>query len=155
AGVFREYGIDFCCGGGRTLQSACEAKDLDPIEVARAVAAADRAVGAAHDVDVRGWDPDFLADYVVNVHHRYVRQNLPTLLAFTEKVARVHGAHHPETVEIAGLVGELAEELGAHLAEEERVLFPQIKALCAQRRDDSGAAEASEPELEEVRRLEH
>ena len=28
--VFREAGLDYCCGGGRTLASACADKDLDP-----------------------------------------------------------------------------------------------------------------------------
>jgi regulator of cell morphogenesis and NO signaling len=26
AGVFRQYGIDFCCGGGQLLSAVCEKK---------------------------------------------------------------------------------------------------------------------------------
>ena len=33
AGVFKEFGIDFCCGGGRPLNEVCEKKGLSLNEV--------------------------------------------------------------------------------------------------------------------------
>ncbi len=33
AGIFREYGVDFCCGGGVTLDKACEQKNIDRNEL--------------------------------------------------------------------------------------------------------------------------
>ncbi len=131
AGVLKRYGIDFCCGGDKTLRAACEERGVALDEVERALAQAeDRSIAAA-PARATSWSPDFLADYVVNVHHAYVRESLPVLQAFTEKVARVHGGTSPETVEIA----ELAAELGAHLDDEERALFPYVRDLVAARRE--------------------
>jgi regulator of cell morphogenesis and NO signaling len=48
--------------------------------------------------------------------------------AFTAKVAHVHGPHTPELVEIARLFAELTREMEAHMANEEEIVFPRIKA---------------------------
>ncbi|HMB93856.1 MAG TPA: iron-sulfur cluster repair di-iron protein [Rhodothermales bacterium] len=129
AEVFKRYGIDFCCGGGRTVQDACAKKGVDYEELAsslRTVAASERTAPA---LNFKEWDPGFLADYIVNIHHVYVRENLPLLKQFTTKVARVHGEAHPEVVEIARLFDELAQELDQHMIKEETVLFPHVKRL--------------------------
>ena len=34
AQVLRSYGIDFCCGGGRTLEKACKSKKVDVQQLA-------------------------------------------------------------------------------------------------------------------------
>ncbi len=30
-GVFKKYGVDFCCGGSKTLQDVCEESGIDRI----------------------------------------------------------------------------------------------------------------------------
>jgi regulator of cell morphogenesis and NO signaling len=133
AGVFKRYGIDFCCGGGRTVEAACTKRGIALDEMAAALREAET-VPSTEGLRPDTWELDFLADYIVNVHHRYVRERLPMLLEFTRKVARVHGDAQPETVRIAGLVEAVADEMAAHMAKEEQVLFPYIKALAAERR---------------------
>ncbi len=135
--VLKRFGIDFCCGGGKTLKAACQKKGVALAEVAQALDAAD---GRGHTPQARvtAWEPGFLADYIVNEHHAYVRESLPVLRAFTQKVARVHGAARPELVEIAGLFEEVAIDLETHLASEEKVVFPRIKALAAGEPSGSG-----------------
>ena len=137
AAALKRFGIDFCCGGRVPLGDACRKKGVSLDEVAEALAASD-AHGAATLPRVDAWAPGFLADYVVNEHHTYVRESIPVLRAFTEKVARVHGAERPELVEIANLFGCVAGELTAHLASEEDVVFPRIKALADGRDDPDG-----------------
>lgn len=139
AGVFKRYGIDFCCGGRQTLEAACEEKGVAPGEVEQALRTADER-GSVLGSRPGTWSPGFLADYIVNEHHRYVRENVPVLRDFTQKVARVHGKAHPEVVEIAERFEELASELLRHVQEEEKELFPYIKALAA------AEEEGAEPE---------
>jgi regulator of cell morphogenesis and NO signaling len=74
---------------------------------------------------------DFLADYIINTHHSYIRKTLPDIRSYAEKVKTVHGSAHPELFRILELVEEINAELTAHLIKEEKVLFPYIKELVA------------------------
>jgi len=147
--IFKQFGIDFCCGGGRTVAAACERRGVDPAALERALADADRRTG---DVPARvtAWSPSFLADYIVNEHHTYVRESLPVLRAFAQKVAKVHGHARPELLDIAERVEALAAELTEHLASEENEVFPRIKALAsATATDDREALRALIDEMED------
>lgn len=128
ATVFRRHGIDFCCAGGKTLEIACKKRGLsvDDVLVEFEVAEKGRE-GEAIQPDK--WDFGFLADYIVNHHHKYVRESIPVLQEMTEKVARVHGAENPEVVSIADLFKEIALELEQHMVKEERILFPFVKEM--------------------------
>jgi regulator of cell morphogenesis and NO signaling len=75
------------------------------------------------------WSLSFLADYIVNTHHSYVSKSLPELRTYATKVAKVHGAHHPELIPVRQLVEDINEELTGHMVKEENILFPFIKQL--------------------------
>ncbi|PRY01226.1 regulator of cell morphogenesis and NO signaling [Pontibacter ummariensis] len=128
AQVFKKYGIDFCCGGKRSLAQVCEQKGIDKAALEQELNALPD-TKAGNETDYASWEPSFLADYIVNVHHKYVRESIPALYEFTSKIARVHGKRHPELLEIAKHFVNVANELEAHMPKEERVLFPYIKQL--------------------------
>lgn len=121
-------GLDYCCHGSETLAFACEAAGLDPAEVA-AKLNADAVPG-----DNAPWmtmSLSELADHVVTVHHQYLWQELPRLGMLMAKVHTVHGENHPELTETRRVFEAIRAELEPHLAKEERILFPAIKALDA------------------------
>lgn len=125
--VFGKLGIDFCCGGRRSLAEACSAHALDPADVARLIAEAEQEGEAPNE-----WAEAPLAavcDHLVATHHAFTKEELPRLEALLDKVARVHGERHPQMIEVAELFRALAAELSSHLAREEGVLFPAIRAL--------------------------
>lgn len=128
ASVFKQFGLDFCCGGGRPLRDACARQQVDLDAVIDALLAADARASRAPEPAER-WEPARLADHIEREHHGYVRETLPVLKAFTGKVARVHGRAHPELVEIAAIVDEIAAEMEAHMVVEEQAAFPRIRAL--------------------------
>lgn len=128
AEVFKKYGLDFCCGGKKTVKEACAEKGLDVIKVEQELQQTDKAP-ASHPIPYDEWNLDFLADYIVNTHHSYVKKKLPDIIAYANKVIKVHGAHHPELIEINQLVKAVNSELTTHLESEEKVLFPNIKRL--------------------------
>ena len=130
AQIFKKYGLDFCCGGKKTVKEACAEKNLDVTKVEQELQHADQ-LPSSRPIPYGDWSLDFLADYIVNTHHSYVAKNLPDIKTYAEKVMRVHGSRHPELVRIHQLVEEIYTELTAHMAKEERVLFPYIKELVA------------------------
>ncbi|MFK5982346.1 MAG: iron-sulfur cluster repair di-iron protein [Flavobacteriaceae bacterium] len=125
--VFKKHGIDFCCGGGISLEKACAKHKVDYKMLELELNAVDEAPNRSHDYN--SWELGFLIDHIVNVHHSYVEQSLPIISQYAEKVATVHGHHHDEVVEINRLFQEAAGDLAAHLKKEELVLFPFIKQL--------------------------
>jgi regulator of cell morphogenesis and NO signaling len=128
AEVFKKYGIDFCCGGKKTIKQACMEKGLDITKVEQELQLIDKTPGRP-SLPYEEWSLDFLADYIVNTHHSYVRKSLPDIRGYAAKVARVHGERHPELAEIYQLIEEINCELTAHMLKEEKILFPYIKAL--------------------------
>jgi regulator of cell morphogenesis and NO signaling len=134
AEVFRKYGLDFCCGGKKTLEKACEKKGLDVVEVKKALKAVEDDF-TTNTEDHNSWELDFLADYIINKHHKYIENSHPMLFEFSQKVARVHGSRHAEVVDIAHYYNEVAEELQLHMHKEEMILFPYIKELAIAKRN--------------------
>ncbi|WP_299556637.1 iron-sulfur cluster repair di-iron protein [Seonamhaeicola sp.] len=126
AHVFKKYGIDFCCGGGITIEKACEKKQLDYETLKNELLQVDKAPKA---YDYNSWKLDFLIDHIINVHHTYVEASIPLILQYANRVAEVHGHHYTEVIKINQLFTEVANELAAHLKKEELVLFPYIKKL--------------------------
>lgn len=128
AEVFKKHGIDFCCGGKKTIGQVCLEKHIDETSLEHElIAVQTQPVDLQHDF--KNWSPAFLVDYILQVHHRYVSNNLSLITELAEKVARVHGQHNPETKEIFALWQEVAEDLSVHMKKEELVLFPYIKNL--------------------------
>ncbi len=148
AGLFTKVGIDFCCGGKKSLAESCKEAGTDLRSmVGELTSVMETPVG--YNQNFKEWNPGFLADYIVQTHHRFVKQSLPELLFYTQKIADVHGEHHPELVEVARMFGEVAAELTQHLAKEEEVLFPAAKRLLnsGERKPLAGSAsENSNPE---------
>ncbi|WP_406685081.1 iron-sulfur cluster repair di-iron protein [Seonamhaeicola sp. MEBiC1930] len=126
AHIFKKHGIDFCCGGGITIEKACEKKALDYEILKNELLQIDDApIAYAYN----SWNLDFLIDHIINIHHTYVKESIPLILQYSNKVAQVHGHHYTEVVTINQLFTEVANELAAHLKKEELVLFPYIKKL--------------------------
>jgi len=136
--VFERLGIDYCCGGGRTLDDACR---VAGITVDRVMAELD--VAQAVPSSDRDWSQEPLAEltgHIRNTHHVYTRDALARIPALIEKVVAAHGSRHPELRRIQSLFDTLAQELSTHLMKEEMVLFPYIVRM-------EEAAVAGEPPI--------
>lgn len=125
--VFKKYKLDFCCGGGKTVENACKKANINVDDVIRDLMN-NKPKSDAPNLNFKDWGAEFLADYIVYVHHTYVKQNLDVISEFAEKVANVHGQQEPKTIEIAKLFSQVSKEFTSHMAKEEGILFPAIKA---------------------------
>ncbi|MBC7567646.1 MAG: iron-sulfur cluster repair di-iron protein, partial [Pedobacter sp.] len=136
AQVFKRYGIDFCCGGKKTIAEVCKTKGIDTTQLEKDLEVmSDEAYSSENDY--LKWDTNFLVDYIINTHHRYVKDNTGFIKELANKVAKVHGVQHPEAIKIASIYSEVADDLLLHLEKEEKILFPFIKELVRVEADGS------------------
>lgn len=101
AAVMERFGLDYCCGGQRSLNDACQAKSIAVHEVLDALAA----LGPATDTDIlpAEWrELDTLTRYIVETHHRYVGNSIPAINASLDKLVGAHGKTHPELTSTIG-----------------------------------------------------
>jgi regulator of cell morphogenesis and NO signaling len=128
AGVFERFGIDFCCGGRRSLADACEQAGVDAADVVLDLIRLGTSPRHPED-DVARWSPTRLVTHIVGRHHAYIRSAMPMIGAYLSRLVEVHGARHPELAEVRREFDRLAVELRQHLMKEEQVLFPYILEL--------------------------
>ena len=129
AAVFQQFGIDFCCGGRRSIADACRGAGVEQEAILHALEAL-RPEEAAKD-DIASWPLDRLIAHILETHHVYMRESIPVISRYLEKLVSVHGARHPELNRIENAFGQMGRDLGPHLMKEEHVLFPYIAELLA------------------------
>jgi regulator of cell morphogenesis and NO signaling len=129
ADVFRKYGIEYCCGGKSPLEKACQAKQLDEATVLAELEAATRDINTSNTLEFNEWHIDFLTDYIINVHHHYLRRALPGVLDYVNRFAEGHRQKYTYLDELEKLVTQLAKSLLPHLDQEEEVIFPYIRQI--------------------------
>jgi len=127
--IFESLGIDYCCGGKRTLADACERAHVPVADALKLLAALGPAAVSPEEKAWSGASFRDLIDHIVSCHHAYVRQEGPRLEALLEKVVNRHGAEHPELGAIRELFNAMHQELVTHMFKEEHVLFPFLRKM--------------------------
>ena len=142
ASVFKKYSIDFCCQGNRTIQDACDKKNIDSKKVLEDLDTLVQTKSEA-TTDYQSWPLDLLADYIEKKHHRYVQDKTLEIQPYLDKICRVHGEHHPELFEIKNEFNASAGELAAHMKKEELILFPFIRKMVKVKQENSNVEAAN------------
>lgn len=127
--VFEAIGIDYCCGGKKTLEEACREKGFNPEALAAQLEQVALVNVGGPTVDAAAMSLADLADHIQQTHHEYLRDILPRLDMLTERVASVHGADDPRLRELRETLLEFARDMSSHMMKEEQVLFPMIRQL--------------------------
>ena len=139
AKVFESHGIDFCCGGKTALSAICQEKGINPQTLLQEIETI-KSEQIDRSQNYTSWELSFLADYIVNTHHAYLKDNDKQIASYARKIASVHGAHHPEVIEISAIFDKIATDMEAHLREEEEVFFPAIKRAATERKNGTAPA---------------
>lgn len=154
--LFREMGLDYCCGGQITLNDAAAAGSLDlALILAELHGLKQGSVSGPADLDTGS-----LIEAIVTRYHRVHSKELPELIQLAERVETVHRGHASVPAGLAAMLKATLGELTIHMQKEELVLFPQMKngAMMPLRFPISAMmAEHQEhgAHLEEIKRLTH
>ncbi len=125
--IFEKFGIDYCCGGNKSLAEACAASNLSVDQVLDSLELAEQTARAKQKD--RNWQTEPLADLVAHItstHHKYTREEIARLRPLFDKVCSVHGKNHPELQQVRASFQGVAQELTTHMMKEEMMLFPYI-----------------------------
>jgi regulator of cell morphogenesis and NO signaling len=126
--VLEDAGVDYCCGGGKSLHDACAHADVSAEEILKRLRENSKLVRP----DEKAWTSAPLGDLTRHIrekHHRYVREAIGRIKTLLEKVKAKHGENHPEIAEVQRLFTEVGQEMIMHMQKEEQILFPYIDAL--------------------------
>ena len=126
AKVFTEYGIDFCCKGGITLEKACEVNNVSMDNILQDL---ENVVNTPEEVHFTDFGLTDLINHITTSHHQYVENSIPALKIYLQKLVLVHGGRHPELAEIKDEFFKAADALTTHMKKEELILFPYVKAM--------------------------
>src|ERR1700757_1505585 len=78
--VFEKLGIDYCCGGNRSLREACESAGLQLDEVLASLEKADRAAQVTENCDWNAGTLASLIQHIQSTHHTYTREEIARLV---------------------------------------------------------------------------
>jgi regulator of cell morphogenesis and NO signaling len=154
--VFEELGIDYCCGGKRTLVDACAFRGLalDAVLERLTRAAGEGAAAGGVGSGDEAWNerpPAEIVGHVLARFHAGLREELARLEAMALRAAEKHGAANPELRATRDLVVRLRARLTAHLDGEEQCVFPALlTGASASARAALAAAEAEHVEIGEL-----
>lgn len=128
--IFEKMKIDYCCGGDKSLQEACDSAGVKVAELELLFEQAAESAAPPNGL------PDFqsltltdLIGHILAKHHVYTKEEMVRLQSLIEKVIGAHGENHPELRNIGDVFQEMCADLTPHMAKEENVLFPYLEEL--------------------------
>lgn len=127
--VLTRFRLDYCCGGKMTLEEACGKKGIKPAQVLGELASASGQHKSEKSFMPGEGSLTDLISWIVEKHHTFTRAVMEEIHALLERVVIVHGAEHPELLELRPVYGDFESEMSLHMRKEEEVLFPYITSL--------------------------
>jgi regulator of cell morphogenesis and NO signaling len=129
AETFVKFGINYCCGGNKSLRDVCEVKNLDLKVVLAQLKKAQRQIAVFHELDYNSWKVDFLIDYIINVHHAYLNSTMTRLLDQVTSFVNNHKKQYPYLQDLLKVLNQLITHLTIHIRHEEEIIFPYMKQI--------------------------
>lgn len=121
-GVFRRFGISFCCQGDASLAEAAERGNHDLAELQEALNDLDP--DAAPEAPQETGE---LIDHIQTRYHDVHRQQIPELIELSSKVESVHAGKPNVPAGLAQIFEQIRGEMEVHMKKEELILFPAMR----------------------------
>ena len=127
--VFRRHGIEFCCGAKFPLELVCSIKGVNLETIQKELRLVSQTIAVPTTLRFGDWDTAFLADYIEQVHHTYLKIMLPSTLQFIQQFSEGHQKKFTYLPELLTEFSMLTKELLSHIKYEEEIIFPYIKQI--------------------------
>jgi regulator of cell morphogenesis and NO signaling len=140
ANVFQRLGIQYCCGARVPLETVCEAHGLDLGSLIEELRKSTRLTQLSSSLPFHTWNVDFLIDYIINVHHYYIREIFPSLEKELINFTGEHQEKYPVYTSLCAEFQKLKDNILTHINQEEESIFPYLRQVAhAYDRKDSYA----------------
>jgi len=126
AEVFRKYDIEYCCGGKWPLETVCMMKGLSFDTLKRELQLVSRNTDISTSLPYETWDVDFITNYIINVHHQYLRTTLPVTEEILIEFLADHEKKFPYMVKVKNSFDRMKKDIMPHIKHEEETIFPYI-----------------------------
>jgi regulator of cell morphogenesis and NO signaling len=128
--ALERLGLDYCCGGKKPLGLAAKDAGLDWERVREELS---RDLAHPTPAPAKNWAAapvTALADHILDTNHVFTRSQLAGIDRLLAKVQYAHHGNHGVMLDgLRTIFDALRADLESHLAKEEQILFPAIKAI--------------------------
>ena len=129
ADIFSKYGIKFCCGGNLSLEQVCASMNFEVSEILEELERACATIQIGNDIRFQDWEPSFLSEFIVQVHHQHLKNSFPVVKGYVQLFLDSHQAKYPDLKDLGELVDQLIIESSVAMQDEEEIYFPYIKRI--------------------------
>ncbi|RYE42158.1 MAG: hypothetical protein EOP48_23535 [Sphingobacteriales bacterium] len=129
ADILSRYNINYCCGAKIPVTDICETMGIDVTKLVHELNMAVNTMPSITLINTGTWTLHFLVDYTINIHHVYLRQNLPVVMSYLDRFKANHGESFKYVDQLIDNIKKLTSQLFTHMDEEESIIFPYIKQI--------------------------
>ncbi|MCG1298126.1 iron-sulfur cluster repair di-iron protein ScdA [Staphylococcus epidermidis] len=126
ADIFRNVGIDFCCGGQESIASAVNHKpNIDLNSLLNKLNHIDNTKGNS-TINPKFLNVESLIQYIQSAYHETLKEEFKNLTPYVTKLAKVHGPSHPYLLKLQDLYREFRDSMLDHIRKEDEEDFPKL-----------------------------
>ena len=126
ADIFRNVGIDFCCGGQESIASAVNHKpNIDLNSLLNKLNHIDNTEGNS-TINPKFLNVESLIQYIQSAYHETLKEEFKNLTPYVTKLAKVHGPSHPYLLKLQDLYREFRDSMLNHIRKEDEEDFPKL-----------------------------
>lgn len=125
--VFSKYKIDFCCGGGMSLEDACNESGVSFKLLKEEIETINTKISGT--LSIADLEIPVLIDQAKDTYHTYISDTLFEILPYASKVSEVHGSENKEVIDINDLTKGIDEVMTQMLKNSILSLYPIINEI--------------------------
>jgi regulator of cell morphogenesis and NO signaling len=129
ASILNRHNLDYCCKGQMLFQTACEIQKYNTEKIREEILQATDEESESSGIHFDKWEASLLIDFIVQHHHRFVKQSISQIQALLDTVCSIHGEDDLSVLAVRDDFNDLVTELKDHMPREEEILFPAIRRL--------------------------